>query len=73
MLSQVFLSFGIPFALIPLVMLCRDPRAHGQPRQLARATNIVAYVVVALIVGLNLFLLQQTLGLTAVHAWCSIL
>ena len=59
-LSQVFLSFGIPFALIPLVMLCRD---HGLMGNLVnrRATNVVAYVVVALIVGLNLFLLQQTL------------
>ena len=59
-LSQVFLSFGIPFALIPLVMICRDPRAMGNLVN-RRATNVVAYVVVALIVGLNLFLLQQTI------------
>ena len=59
-LSQVFLSFGIPFALIPLVMICRDPRAMGNLVN-RRTTNMVAYVVVALIVGLNLFLLQQTL------------
>ena len=58
-LSQVFLSFGIPFALIPLVMLCRDHRLMGNLVN-RRATNTVAYVVVALIVGLNLFLLQQT-------------
>jgi manganese transport protein len=59
-LSQVFLSFGIPFALIPLVMICRDPRAMGNLVN-RRATNMAAYVVVSLIVGLNLFLLQQTL------------
>ncbi len=59
-LSQVFLSFGIPFALLPLVMLCRDRTLMGNLVN-RRATNMVAYIVVALIVGLNLFLLQQTL------------
>ena len=32
-LSQVVLSFGIPFALIPLVLFCREPRADGHARQ----------------------------------------
>ena len=58
-LSQVFLSFGIPFALIPLVMICRDRPTMGNLVN-RRATTAVAVVVVTLIVGLNLFLLQQT-------------
>lgn len=58
-LSQVALSFGIPFALIPLVMICRDRAAMGNLVN-RRATNTLAYIVAALIVGLNLFLLQQT-------------
>ena len=58
-LSQVVLSFGIPFALIPLVMICRDRGTMGNLVN-RRGTNALAYVVVALIVGLNLFLLQQT-------------
>jgi manganese transport protein len=57
--SQVVLSFGIPFALIPLVMLCRDRGLMGVLVN-RRLTNIAAYVVTTLIVGLNLFLLQQT-------------
>jgi manganese transport protein len=59
-LSQVLLSFGIPFALIPLVMICRDRRAMGNLVN-RPATNVAAYVVTTVIVGLNLFLLQQTL------------
>ena len=31
--SQVVLSFGIPFALVPLVLLTRRRDAHGGPRQ----------------------------------------
>ena len=59
-LSQVALSFGIPFALIPLVMICRDRRTMGNLVN-RPATNAAAYVVAALIVGLNLFLLERTL------------
>ena len=32
-LSQVVLSFGIPFALIPLVMFTSQTRHHGRARQ----------------------------------------
>lgn len=58
--SQVVLSFGIPFALIPLVILCRDHNLMGVLVN-RRATNVAAYLVTSLIVGLNVFLLQQTL------------
>jgi manganese transport protein len=59
-ISQVVLSFGIPFALIPLVMFTRRLDIMG-PLTNARPTTIVASLVAALIVGLNLFLLYQTL------------
>ena len=61
-LSQVVLSFGIPFALIPLLRFCRDRGLMGGLVN-RRSTTAVAVVVVALIVGLNLFLLTQTFGL----------
>jgi manganese transport protein len=59
-ISQVVLSFGIPFALIPLVMFTRRKDIMG-PLTNMRGTTIVASIVAALIVGLNLFLLYQTL------------
>jgi manganese transport protein len=59
-LSQVFLSFGIPFALIPLVAFCRNPTLMGNLVNL-RVTTWTAYVVTSVIVGLNVFLLYQTL------------
>src|ERR671935_1324725 len=58
-LSQVFLSFGIPFAMIPLVMFTRDPRLMNGLAN-GRLTNYAAYAVAALIVTLNVFLLYQT-------------
>lgn len=57
--SQVALSFGIPFALIPLLMFCADRRLMGNLVN-RRATTVVAIVVVTLIIALNAFLLQQT-------------
>jgi manganese transport protein len=57
--SQVVLSFGIPFALVPLILLTRRKDIMGdmvnQPQ-----TTIVAGIVAAAIIALNLFLLQQT-------------
>jgi manganese transport protein len=57
-LSQVVLSFGIPLALIPLVMLTgrRDVMGVHVNRLL---TSVVAWSCVALITALNLFLLYQ--------------
>ncbi|HZV52561.1 MAG TPA: Nramp family divalent metal transporter [Candidatus Dormibacteraeota bacterium] len=61
-LSQVVLSFGIPFALIPLLLFSRDRRLMGDLVN-RRSTTALAGMVVALIVGLNVFLLGQTLNL----------
>jgi manganese transport protein len=59
-LSQVFLSFGIPFALIPLLIFTRDKKLMGTLAN-SRFTNYASYGVAALIIALNVFLLQQTL------------
>jgi manganese transport protein len=59
-LSQVVLSFGIPFALVPLVLFCRDRSLMGALVN-RRSTTVAATVVAAAIICLNVFLLQQTL------------
>jgi manganese transport protein len=58
-LSQVVLSFGIPFALVPLVLLTRrrDVMAELVNR---RITTVVAGLAAAVIIGLNAFLIYQT-------------
>jgi manganese transport protein len=55
-LSQVVLSFGIPFALIPLLMFCRDRGLMGSLVN-HRVTTVIATGVVAVIVSLNIFLI----------------
>src|SRR5213592_2659236 len=58
-LSQVVLSFGIPFALIPLVWFTSRKKIMGTLVN-RRATTAIAALVAALISGLNVFLLGQT-------------
>jgi manganese transport protein len=55
-LSQVVLSFGIPFALIPLVSLTRRRDVMGDLVN-TRGTTATAWVVAGAISALNLFLL----------------
>jgi manganese transport protein len=57
--SQVVLSFGIPFALVPMILLTRRRDVMGALVN-HRGTTILASVVAALIISLNLFLLEQT-------------
>jgi manganese transport protein len=59
-LSQVLLSFGLPFAVIPLVMFTARKDLMGVLVN-HRITTIIASLVATLIVALNLFLLYQTL------------
>ena len=59
-ISQVVLSFGIPFALVPLVLLTRRRDVMGALVNRPLTTALAA-VVAALITALNAFLLQQTL------------
>lgn len=60
-LSQVVLSFAIPFALVPLLLFTGNKKLMGElavdPWQKA-----LGWLVAALIVGLNLYLLGQSLG-----------
>jgi manganese transport protein len=60
-LSQVALSFGIPFALVPLVLLTRRADVMGALVN-RRATTVSAVVVAALIIGLNGFLVVDTIA-----------
>ncbi|MFT4038454.1 MAG: Nramp family divalent metal transporter [Thermomicrobiales bacterium] len=58
-LSQVVLSFGIPFALVPLVLYTSRRDLMGDLVN-HRITTIVASIITALIIALNVFLLYQT-------------
>jgi manganese transport protein len=58
-ISQVVLSFGIPFALVPLVLLTRRRDVMGVLVN-RRVTTAGASVVAALIIALNGFLLFKT-------------
>ncbi len=60
-LSQVVLSFAIPFAVIPLVKLTADKQLMGI-RVNHPATSIVAWTITALITSLNGYLIFITLS-----------
>jgi manganese transport protein len=55
-LSQVFLSFGIPFALVPLLMFTGNRSLMGSLVN-RRLTMLAAGCVAAVIIGLNVYLL----------------
>jgi manganese transport protein len=61
-ISQVVLSFGIPFALVPLILFTAKPDVMGTLVN-RRLTTVVASVVAAAIIALNVFLLAKTLGI----------
>ena len=56
--SQVVLSFGIPFALVPLVTLTSNREVMGVHVN-RRTTTVAAFALAGLIVALNLFLIYQ--------------
>jgi manganese transport protein len=58
-LSQVVLSFGIPFALVPLVIFTSRRELMG-PLVNTRRTTAVAWLIATLIIALNAFLLYET-------------
>ena len=60
-LSQVVLSFALPFALIPLIVLTRRQDVMGHLRN-TRRTNWLAYASTSVIIALNGLLLFQALG-----------
>jgi manganese transport protein len=59
-ISQVVLSFGIPFALVPLVWFTSRRDLMGSLVN-SRFTTACAWAIAALIVSLNLFLLGQVI------------
>ena len=57
-ISQVVLSFGLPFAIIPLIMFTSRRDIMGTLVN-QRITTIAAIIAAVLIIALNLFLLYQ--------------
>ncbi|WP_227984380.1 Nramp family divalent metal transporter [Nocardia spumae] len=57
--SQVVLSFGIPFALIPLVRFTGDRILMGEAAN-HRMTTVAAWAIAAIITALNLLLIYLT-------------
>jgi manganese transport protein len=58
-ISQVVLSFGIPFALVPLVLLTRRADIMG-PLANRPLTTAAAGGIAAMIIALNVYLLWAT-------------
>jgi manganese transport protein len=56
--SQVVLSFGIPFAIIPLLLVTRDRAALGDLAN-RRLTSGLMLATTVVVVGLNLYLLYS--------------
>ncbi|WP_082874145.1 Nramp family divalent metal transporter [Exiguobacterium sp. KKBO11] len=59
-LSQVALSFGIPFALIPLIRATASERYMGEHRN-SRFMNALAWVIVSIVIVFNIYLLVDVL------------
>jgi manganese transport protein len=59
-ISQVVLSFGLPFAIIPLIMFTSRKSLMGVLTN-QRFTTILASLVAAIIVVLNIYLIYSTL------------
>ncbi len=57
--SQVFLSFGIPFAIVPLLKLTNDPGVMGAHAN-RRPVRWMLALIVGLVVALNLTLIVLT-------------
>ena len=59
-ISQVVLSFGLPFAIIPLVMFTADKKVMGVLVN-RKLTTLLASLAAVVIILLNIFLLYQTI------------
>jgi manganese transport protein len=59
-MSQVILSFGLPFAVIPLIVFTRKKELMGILVN-RKITNFIVYIIAALILLLNAYLIYQTL------------
>jgi manganese transport protein len=59
-ISQVLLSFGLPFAVIPLMLFSQKKDVMGELVN-RRLTTMVGWVMAGFIVALNIYLLYQTI------------
>lgn len=59
-ISQIVLSFGIPFALVPLVLFSSRADLMGELVN-RRLTTFAMWVVTVIISGLNIYLLTETI------------
>ncbi len=57
--SQVVLSFGIAFALVPLLMFTSNKQLMGKLVN-HRLTTLIGWVITGIVIALNLFLVAQT-------------
>ncbi len=60
-LSQIVLSFGIPFALVPLFLITRSASTMGDMVN-RRVTNVAMAIVTLIITSLNGYLLYDTVA-----------
>ena len=60
-LSQVVLSLQLPFAIVPLVHFTNDRKRMG-PFANPRWVQVLAWLTAALVIGLNIWLVKQTLA-----------
>ncbi len=60
-ISQVVLSFGLPFAVVPLILFTASRKVMGSLRN-RLPTTIAASFVAAVIISLNVFLIAQLMG-----------
>src|SRR5262249_44137254 len=60
-LSQVILSFQLPFAIVPLVHFTSDRRRMG-PFANGGLLKVLAWACALIVVGLNAFLIHQQMG-----------
>jgi manganese transport protein len=59
-LSQVLLSFGLPFAIIPLVIFTSNKKIMGVLVN-RKITTMLAWLVAAIVVVLNIYLIYSTI------------
>ena len=59
-ISQVLLSFGLPFAVIPLVIFTSQKKIMGVLVN-RKITTILAWAVAGVIVALNFYLIYSTI------------
>ncbi|NIK76813.1 manganese transport protein [Paenibacillus castaneae] len=59
-MSQVILSFGIAFALIPLILFTNNKKIMGELANRS-VTKVLAWIIAGIVVSLNLFLIVDML------------